>query len=69
MLFSVPCLDDGPAEQVNRSDSADTPRLFVQVAKPACTMDCVLCSLVVRKAERRGKVGHMDQAGVRGMCA
>lgn len=68
--FSVarPHLRDGPAEQAWRSESADTPRLYAQLVNPACTMGPVLCSLVVRRVECQGKVGHMNQASVRGTC-
>ena len=68
--FSVarPHLNNGPAEQVWRSNSADTPRLYARLGNPACTMGSVLCSLVVQRVERRGKVGHMTQASVRGVC-
>ena len=50
MLFSVawPRLDDGSAEQMYPSASADAPRSYVRLVDPAGTMDCVLCSLVVR---------------------
>ena len=47
---------------------ADMPRLFARLVNPACIMGCALCSLIVQRVERRGKVGHMTQNSVRGMC-
>ena len=61
-------LNDKPAEQEYPSALADTPRLHARQADPTGTRDCVLSSLMVRKAERRGKVGYMYQTDDRGAC-